>query len=39
MVDILSPGFDYDVISPPPVVVEDPVGVGAEGFVSLSGSF
>ena len=38
MVDILSPGFDYDVISPPPVVVEDPVGVGAEGFVSLSGS-
>ena len=30
MVDILSPGFDYDVISPPPVVVEDPVGVGAE---------
>ena len=38
VVDILSPGFDYDVISPPPVVIEDPVGVGAEGFVSLSGS-
>ena len=38
MVDILSPGFDYDIVSPPPVIIEDPVGVGAEGFVSLSGS-
>jgi len=37
-IDILSSGFDYDVINPPPVKIEDPVGVGAEGFVSLSGS-
>ena len=37
-VDILSPGFDYDIINPPTVIIEDPAGVGAEGFVSLSGS-
>ena len=37
-IDILSPGFDYDVVNPPTVIIEDPVGVGAEGFVSLSGS-
>ena len=37
-IDVLSPGFGYDIISPPTVTIEDPVGTGAEGFVSLSGS-
>ena len=37
-VDVLSSGFGYDIINPPSVIIEDPVGTGAEGFVSLSGS-
>ena len=37
-VDVLSSGFGYDIINPPSVIIEDPAGTGAEGFVSLSGS-
>ena len=38
MVDILSGGSNYDIINPPTVEIKDPVGVGATGFVSVSGS-
>ena len=38
VIDILSGGSNYDIINPPKVEIKDPVGVGATGFVSVSGS-
>ena len=36
--DLLSNGSDYDVINPPPLKIDDSVGVGATGHVSVLGS-
>ena len=37
-VNVVSPGFNYDVINPPTVNISDSVGTGATGFVAISGS-
>ena len=37
-VDVVSPGFGFDVINPPILNVKDPVGTGATGFLAVSGS-
>ena len=37
-VEVISPGFDYDLIDPPLLSVQDSVGTGATGYVALSGS-
>jgi len=36
--DLLSSGSDYDVINPPDLKIDDTVGIGATGHVSVSGS-
>jgi len=37
--DVVSGGSNYDVINPPILEIEDKVGTGASGTVSVSGSF
>jgi len=37
-IDILAPGFDYDIINPPNLLISDSVGTGATGYVSVIGS-
>ena len=37
-VEVISSGFDYDLIDPPLLSVQDSVGTGATGYVALSGS-
>ena len=37
-IDVTSPGTDYDIINPPNLIIEDPVGTGATGFCSVIGS-
>ena len=37
-IDVLNGGDDYDVINPPVLHVEDSVGTGVTGTVSVSGS-
>ena len=37
-VEVVSPGFGFDVINPPILNVKDPVGTGATGFLAVSGS-
>ena len=37
-IDLLAEGSDYDVINPPDLHIEDSVGVGATGHVSVLGS-
>ena len=37
-IDVITTGDEYDVINPPDLLIEDAVGTGATGKVSLSGS-
>ena len=37
-IDVSSPGNGFDVINPPDLVVTDPVGTGATGFIAVSGT-
>ena len=37
-IEVLSPGSNYDIISPPALVISDPVGTGATGDISVLGS-
>ena len=37
-VDVLSPGNNVDIINPPNLLITDPVGTGATGYISVSGS-
>lgn len=37
-IEVTSPGSEYDIINPPNLVIEDSIGTGATGNVSLSGS-
>ena len=37
-IDVISNGFDYDIINPPNLVISDQSGQDAEGFVDISGS-
>ena len=37
-IDVLSPGFDFDVINPPDLTISDKSGTGAEAFLDVSGS-
>jgi hypothetical protein len=37
-VEVISPGSNYDVINPPLLNISDEVGVGATGYVAISGS-
>ena len=37
-VEVVSPGFGFDIINPPILNIEDPVGTGATGFLAVSGS-
>ena len=37
-IDVITTGDEYDVINPPDLIIEDSVGTGATGKVSLSGS-
>tara|TARA_Y100001938_G_scaffold20319_1_gene25612 strand:+ start:4284 stop:18035 length:13752 start_codon:yes stop_codon:yes gene_type:complete len=36
-IDVLDPGLDYDVVNPPSLLIEDSVGTGATGSVSVKG--
>ena len=37
-IEVTSPGNSFDVINPPVLTISDPVGTGATGFLSISGS-
>ena len=37
-IEVTSPGNNFDVINPPVLSISDPVGTGATGFLSISGS-
>ena len=37
-IEVVSPGTDYDVITPPLINIVDSVGTGATGYVAVSGS-
>jgi hypothetical protein len=37
-VEVLAPGQGYDVINPPTITIDDPVGIGASAFCSIEGS-
>ena len=38
-VEVLSGGFNFDVINPPNLKIKDNIGTGATGYVSVSGGF
>jgi hypothetical protein len=37
-IEVLASGQEYDVINPPTIVIDDPVGSGASAFCAVSGS-
>tara|TARA_B100000700_G_scaffold126444_2_gene141578 strand:- start:8009 stop:22378 length:14370 start_codon:yes stop_codon:yes gene_type:complete len=37
-IDVVSPGSDYDIINPPVLSISDNAGIGATGYVAVSGN-
>ena len=37
-IEVISPGSNYDIINPPLLSISDSIGVGATGYVTVSGS-
>jgi hypothetical protein len=37
-IEVLSPGFEYDIINPPSLNIEDLVGTGATGYCAVKGN-
>ena len=37
-IEVISPGSNYDIINPPILSISDSIGVGATGYVTVSGS-
>jgi hypothetical protein len=36
-IDVISPGFGYDIITPPTLIISDAVGYGATGYCAVKG--